>query len=299
MNCDRHSHEVAVLQGAVVEEDTNAAVEFGERWHGPGAFRPAGPLNWSAPAWLPGAPGESHSQRGYVRPTPVAFGYRLGTPAVASDFGEGDGTTTAKKINPPPRTKAGKVAVTIKQPVGVVCDISVEILEDAFDEKAKAAGTTRCRWKDDRKIDVPVREYDASSGVPIVSSVTKGAKATAVLVIQTTYRKRGLETAISGYGRGTTADDIKAGDVTLGFHESCHRNDFINYLNTQKLPNFDGAPGMVNQDFNDDWQAFMDAFLALPETIGDWSGKLTDDVGVSKATWDAHHKKKSAPATKH
>jgi hypothetical protein len=290
---------LAVLQGAVVEEETTAAVEFGVRWHGPGAFRQPGPLNWSAPPWLPGALRESHSQRGFTRPTAVSFGYRLGTPAVAFDFGAGGGTTAAKKRSPPPKTKAGKVAVTIKQPLGVVCDISVEILDDTIGKDAGSGGVTDCRWKDKvPKFDAPAPVYDTSSRLAIVSSITKGAKATGVLVIQTTYRKRGLEAEYSGYGRGTTADDIKAGNVTLGFHESCHRNDFINYLNTQKLPDFDGAPGMVGQDFNDDWRAFMDAFQALPKTMKAWSVELTDNVGKTKATWEAGHKKKASPGAR-
>lgn len=287
---------VAGLQGAVVDEDTDAAPGLGVLWHGPGAFRQLGPLDWTAPSWLSGALVESHPQRGFARPTPVTYGHRLGTPASVADFGGVGDTTTAKNAKPAPKTKAGNVAVTIKQPVGVVCDISVEILEDAIDEKSKAPGVTDCWWKgEDRvpKFDAPVPVYENSNGMAIVSSITRGAKATGVVVIQTTYQKKGIEAKNSAYGRGTTSDDIKAGNVTLGFHESCHRSDFIDYLNTQKLPNFDGAPGTVNQEFNDDWRTFMDAFQALPKTIKAWSTTQTDDVGKpTKAAWDAGNKSK-------
>lgn len=142
----------------------------------------------------------------------------------------------------------------------------------------------------------PVPVYDQSSGLAFVSSISNTPQVTAVLGIQTTYTKKYAEYLISGYGRGTTTQDIKDGNVTLGFHESCHRDDFISYLNTQNLPAFDGGVGMVSQEFLDDWSAFVSAFRNLPTTIGDWSRKHTDDVGVTKTTWDARHKKKAAPA---
>lgn len=48
----------------------------------------------------------------------------------------------------------------------------------------------------------------------------------------------------SAYGRGTTPDDIAAGTVTLGFHESCHRQDMLAYLRANSLPAHTGTPKM-------------------------------------------------------
>jgi len=287
--------DAASLFGAGLDDPPEAIVDFRARWFGPGAFHQPGPLGVSgaAPFFVAGTPRRFAC---LTHPSAAFTGHRTTAPAIASDFGGGDTTTTAKKKNPPPTTKPGNVAVKILPPAGVACDISVEVLADVVDKDATADGETKCRWKDDRTIDPPVVVYDNSSGLSMVSDVTKGAKAKAVLLIQTTYSKQGAEYMISGYGRGTTADDLKAGNITLGFHESCHRDDFIRYLNTQKLPSFDGTAGMVGQDFLDDWSAFMSAFLKLPDTIGAWSKALTDDVGVTQAAWKARGNKKSTPA---
>ena len=281
--------ERVVLHGAGIDDSSDTAVQPA-LWFGSGAFRQLGPLGCIPLPFMPGVTFASVKSHTFSRPSPAIFARGQG-PVVASDFGGGDSTTTAKKKNPPPKTKPGKVAVTIQKLPGIQCDISVEVLEDKVDKDAKSEGETTCWWKD-RQLDPPVPVFDTSNGLAMVSSVTKAAKASGVLAIQTAYKKKNAEYMISGYGRGTTADDIKAGDVTLGFHESCHRNDFIHYLNTQKLPDFEGTPGMVAQDYNDDWKAFMDAFLDLPRVIGDWSKPLTDDVGFPEAKWDAKHKKK-------
>ena len=54
----------------------------------------------------------------------------------------------------------------------------------------------------------------------------------------------------SAYGRGTTPGDIAAGNVTLGFHESCHRKDMISYLTNTPLPAFTGKPKMNTDEAN-------------------------------------------------
>ncbi len=40
----------------------------------------------------------------------------------------------------------------------------------------------------------------------------------------------------SAYGRGTTQADKAAGNVTLGFHESCHRDDLLSYFRSEAIP---------------------------------------------------------------
>ncbi len=47
------------------------------------------------------------------------------------------------------------------------------------------------------------------------------------ITIKTTYPSGSRPEQLSGYGRGTTLDDIRNGDSTLGFHESCHRRDYV------------------------------------------------------------------------
>ncbi len=217
------------------------------------------------------------------------------------DFGGGDGATIKpKKVNRAPITKAGPVDIKVKLRSGMACAISLEVLADDIDSTADSDGETGISWKTyDLKAPVPV--YDMSSGLAIVSKVTTAPQASGALVIRTVYKKKHLENVLSGYGRGTTADDRKAGNVSLGFHESCHREDYITYLKTQALPDFDinQETGAVGDEFNSHWEDFKTAFAALPKSIGEWSRKRTDDVGVTKATWDAKHSKKTPGAAKH
>lgn len=69
------------------------------------------------------------------------------------------------------------------------------------------------------------------------------------VTIQTLYGS-GQPDADSLYGRGTTPEDIKNGNVTLGFHESCHRQDLLDYLKNNAPPAFTGVPKMTTAEAN-------------------------------------------------
>lgn len=56
------------------------------------------------------------------------------------------------------------------------------------------------------------------------------------IAIQTVYVDPKDASRVSCYGRGTTDADVRNRNVTLGFHESCHRADFVTYLTTHPLP---------------------------------------------------------------
>src|SRR5207249_4387630 len=64
------------------------------------------------------------------------------------------------------------------------------------------------------------------------------------ITIQTAYGPGAKPNDTSGYGRGTTDADLANGDVTLGFHESCHRADFLAYAHAHPLPEFTVTVGM-------------------------------------------------------
>lgn len=69
-----------------------------------------------------------------------------------------------------------------------------------------------------------------------------------VITINTDYGS-GKPEDDSAYGRGTTPDDRNTGNVTLGFHESCHRELLLKYFRNTALPVFDGAVGDLIVDF--------------------------------------------------
>lgn len=69
------------------------------------------------------------------------------------------------------------------------------------------------------------------------------------VTIQTQYGS-GKPEDDSLYGRGTTPEDIKNGNVSLGFHESCHRQDLLDYLTNNEPPAFTGVPEMTTAQAN-------------------------------------------------
>ena len=92
--------------------------------------------------------------------------------------------------------------------------------------------------------------------------------------IRTTYASEANAGQISGYGRGTTSADKAAGNTTLGFHESCHRQDYIDYLTQHPVPT-PKSPAGATQDFNDAIQSYFD-------DMGAYSVKNTDETGTTK-----------------
>src|SRR5439155_15004300 len=78
--------------------------------------------------------------------------------------------------------------------------------------------------------------------------------------IQTNYAADSNASTLSCYGRGTTTSDVANRDITLGFHESCHRADYQAFLKANTLPD---APtmniGMKAADYDKSAAAFVTA----------------------------------------
>lgn len=72
--------------------------------------------------------------------------------------------------------------------------------------------------------------------------------------IQTFFGPNATAAGRSGYGRGTTPEDIAGGRVTprstsLGFHEGSHGLTYVQFLEANPLPRFTGAVGMTEAQF--------------------------------------------------
>jgi hypothetical protein len=113
------------------------------------------------------------------------------------------------------------------------------------------------------------------------------------VTIQTRYGT-GTPDSDSAYGRGTTPDDIAAGNVTLGFHECCHRQDMLNYLKTIALPTHTGTPKMSVAQANAavakytlDCKAYFAKGRAGSEALTD----ETATAKVKKSEYDKKNKK--------
>jgi len=121
----------------------------------------------------------------------------------------------------------------------------------------------------------------------IVTEIIGLARLHFTVKIQTFYGP-GVDPAHdSMYGRGTTPADKEAGNTSLGFHESCHRKDFVDYLRKTPLPVFDGKLGTTESEFiraGDAWGVAIDKYLA---GMDKYSARQTDEVGYKESEYDS------------
>lgn len=85
----------------------------------------------------------------------------------------------------------------------------------------------------------------------------------------------------SAYGRGTTKADKDAGNVTLGFHESCHRADLLNYFRTEPIPVLDidfKNKKIPTAKANTARTAYINAWTAYFDKIRKFSVANTDET---------------------
>ena len=106
------------------------------------------------------------------------------------------------------------------------------------------------------------------------------------VTIQTIYAAGARPDDLSCYGRSTTDDDVRNRDITLGFHESCHRNDYVAYLGEHRLPDPPKlAIGMTVADYEKATAAFGKELKAYFKAMDAESVANTDEVGHCKSTW--------------
>lgn len=85
--------------------------------------------------------------------------------------------------------------------------------------------------------------------------------------------------ADAAYGRGTTPEDIAQGKVTLGFHESCHRDDLLGYLRNTPIPTLNAKVGDKKADVDKAIAAYAKAWPAYFATARSESKTKTDETG--------------------
>lgn len=213
---------------------------------GPGFFRSANPM---------GTDGDF----GTLVSNPQSPAARLVDPIVLQD--------KAETLADPPALPAPELKKDETKTVG---GISVLIKKD----EQNVTGVTDADTKLNLKTGVPGRDVDEKG---IVTKINGNSAITGT--ISTKYAKGSAPNDLSAYGRGTTKADKAAGNITLGFHESCHRQDFQTYLTTNSVPTFGGKVGMTGTAFDEagvKYLAAVDAYLdaALAKSEAD-----TDEVG--------------------
>jgi len=130
---------------------------------------------------------------------------------------------------------------------------------------------------------IPGYSYDAKGIVKDFPGYTP----TATLKIVTRYEAGVKPEFISGYGRGTTPEDIANKATGLRFHEGSHGEDYINFVRNNPLPVFVGKNGDTVRAFKNAQQSYLDALSAWGKKIKNLSQRQTDCVGK---TIDQFHK---------
>jgi hypothetical protein len=158
--------------------------------------------------------------------------------------------------------------------------VSVSILPDAPDPKLGDRAETRIqlRWA------TPKFHWTAQGKVHVVTAMDPLQTPTAT--IQTFFGPQVRPASRSGYGRGTTPEDVAGAAVdprsrTVGFHEGQHGMDYVEFLRTHAPPQFGGHVGMTQQQFQAAGQRWSAAMKAYEKQARAFSTARTDCVGVT------------------
>lgn len=203
------------------------------------------------------------------------------TPAPAADIPL-QGKPVPVKKKPAPVTVA-KALGALKHVQDAMNDVHVdaEIVADGGDAPKQGARTS---FKGGTKFASPNAK---TKGKEIVSFTSKFVwKGT--IKIQTAYAASADPNDVSCYGRGTTEQDVKAGKITLGFHESCHRADYEAYLKAHALPDPPTfSVGMTVGAYRQATRDFEAALASYFEKMESDSHAKTDEVGHRLSTRQA------------
>lgn len=137
--------------------------------------------------------------------------------------------------------------------------MSASILPDAPDPKLGDRDETQMALRWER----PQFSWAKKRGVRVVTAMKPVQSPSAT--IQTFFGPQVTAASPSGYGRGTTPEDVAGAAVdprsgTLGFHEGQHGLDYVEFLQAHPPPVFGGRLGMTGQQFRAagrQWSAAM------------------------------------------
>ncbi|HNW98475.1 MAG TPA: DUF4157 domain-containing protein [Bacteroidales bacterium] len=102
---------------------------------------------------------------------------------------------------------------------------------------------------------------------------------TPTITIKTNYGPLSTAASISGYGRGTTAEDKRLGNTSLGYHEKSHSRNYLKYIVNNPAPVFAGKTGDTKKVFTDAEAKYVKALKAYVPDNERISELDTDCVG--------------------
>jgi hypothetical protein len=138
---------------------------------------------------------------------------------------------------------------------------------------------------------IPAFEY-STSGKNAPHIITKFDPVSRPKVeIQTSYRPGVSAQSTSGYGRGTTPEDVAGGkadprSTQLGFHEGNHGLAFQEFIAANPAPVFTGAVGMTEAAYKAAGDKFKADWKAYIARLNEYSIKKVDCVGLTKEQYE-------------
>ena len=191
------------------------------------------------------------------------------------------GAPAPRRPNLPPRTNPRSLGVLVSVQIDLFdVKVDAEIVADGSGAQTLAETTATVQ-------PMPTRPFYERNAHHKILKFTSKFIWHSTITIQTAYATGVGPDQLSGYGRGTTTEDVRNGDVTLGFHESCHRSDYIAYLGTHPLPDLPKLTiGMTEADFERVTTAFDGAMKAYLRATKAESDTKTDEVGYRRSTFE-------------
>ncbi len=186
------------------------------------------------------------------------------------------------RSNPPPVTMPRRFMLKAEKATCVEIALFVEIMPDGVATDPWVAGQTRF---ESPKYRFPECAYDSIGQITAFNGPFEWMGS---YKIQVLYAAGVHATELSCYGRGTTESDIANGDTTLGFHEHCHQLDYLEYLQTTRLPSLpDLFVGMHVDEYHTEQQRFDRQYQVFHEGMEQFSEYRTDEVGYRQSHWKA------------
>jgi len=197
-----------------------------------------------------------------------------------------DAASGAVKKSKAPKTKPFTKQIASQSGSEITLDVRVQVLADTMnDDTVERPSSADTRYETSPGLN----EFASASYKTMDGKITAFTKKLVVrgsYIIRTHYRPGASPNDDSEYGRGTTPTDKASGNVTLGFHESCHRDEYVDYLTSKPYPKFTGKVGMTEEQFSTAVDEFADAVKAFNAGL-DALGPAVDEVGdCPKADWE-------------
>lgn len=189
-----------------------------------------------------------------------------------------DALSTPPATRPPPVTQPRDLG-TLKRVESSLLDVQVDakVVRDARGGVTTGAVTRFSRVASSS----PGYRTDADGNIV---RFTGKFRWKGTITIQTRYAADSRPDDPSCYGRGTTVSDRQSGQITLGFHESCHRADYVAYLQGHPLPDPPALSiGMAEDAYQQELARFQQELDAYWSAMEQDSDRRTDEVGHTKS----------------